>query len=608
MENIDKYIFDPENPHKCKVYNLLLNIQKEKNFATILSPMFYLQLFEKKIENKFEEEVWDKPSNFVDMTFDEKIKLFIEQNSVSDLIKENFTTLSKFLSFTDLFGPYENSLGRIHWPHYNGGRIINAISLMDFSNEVYHKYVTNDLFQNDPNDNSNITTNSYIFFLDNYNRRRIDDFVPSNRSIIIVDEKDYQKIENGFGNVVGIQNCHPLILKKRSDIHLLIDILQRDLKMSEVKQNLSPNTAIHTIESLKIDKYFCIENLELTNLKDHKEIYILGENGDGKTLLLQSIILALHGTEEGKVLDYLKSSDQPKITLTLADGSACSFGSDNQDSKGYQIIAYGVGRNRNDSDKCDTSGYLSLFSGEEYLNNPVKWLQYLDYREAKGETGAISLAKAIEMLQQILNENVEITITPSKVTFVERGTEVLFDQLAEGYKSVLIWITDMIQRLSEFQPEVTDLADYRGTVLVDEIGLHLHPKWEYRIVRDVRRWFPGIQFIFTTHSPTVILGSSAEALFYKLYKKNGITQISQPLSSIKNQMANTLITSPLFGVETASAQNSIPAEVSTDEDYFFKMIHDQIKKEVSERSDISEAELQNLISSALDTLEIQENA
>ena len=43
-----------------------------------------------------------------------------------------------------------------------------------------------------------------------------------------------------------------------------------------------------------------------------------------------------------------------------------------------------------------------------------------------------------------------------------------------------------------------------GVILIDEIDLHLHPKWQRRVVQDLKKTFPNIQFITTTHSPFII--------------------------------------------------------------------------------------------------------
>ena len=87
----------------------------------------------------------------------------------------------------------------------------------------------------------------------------------------------------------------------------------------------------------------------------------------------------------------------------------------------------------------------------------------------------------------------------------------------------------MLIRLSENQPYIMEIEEYQGVVLIDEVELHLHPKWKYRFIQKLRELFPLIQFIVTTHSATVILGASDEALFYNIYKnKDGDVCISSP--------------------------------------------------------------------------------
>ena len=51
-----------------------------------------------------------------------------------------------------------------------------------------------------------------------------------------------------------------------------------------------------------------------------------------------------------------------------------------------------------------------------------------------------------------------------------------------------------------------------GMVLVDEIDVHLHPKWQRRVVRDLKETFPRIQFVCTSHSPFIIQSLEAGEL------------------------------------------------------------------------------------------------
>jgi predicted ATP-binding protein involved in virulence len=272
-------------------------------------------------------------------------------------------------------------------------------------------------------------------------------------------------------------------------------------------------------------------------------------------------------------------------------------------------FSYGINRFRNDSDKKDKTGYLTLFSDEINLESPVKWLQHLDYKRAKGESDALSLEIAQAVLLEILNsedKEIEIEVTTDKVIFTERGTPVSLDQLSDGYKSTIIWICDLLSRLAESQPEVTTTKDYHGIVLVDEIGAFLHPKWQTTIVLKLRDLFPKIQFFFTTHSPAVLLGASEDAVFYKVYKEDGETKVSQPLDSVSNLTANTILTSPLFGLDSAISQahDRQNGDLVTEDDYLSSKVHQAVSEKLKGRLGVtSEDEIMGMIRAELDKLE-----
>jgi predicted ATP-binding protein involved in virulence len=67
-------------------------------------------------------------------------------------------------------------------------------------------------------------------------------------------------------------------------------------------------------------------------------------------------------------------------------------------------------------------------------------------------------------------------------------------------------VADIAVRCATLNPHLAGEAALLtpGVVLIDEIDLHLHPKWQRRIVGDLLAAFPNIQFIATTHSPFVI--------------------------------------------------------------------------------------------------------
>ena len=70
---IEKYIFDPNNPRQCKSYNLLLNIAQKDNI-TYVSSDYLAFAFKNIILNKqFDSLLWDKPDNYEELSIDKKI-------------------------------------------------------------------------------------------------------------------------------------------------------------------------------------------------------------------------------------------------------------------------------------------------------------------------------------------------------------------------------------------------------------------------------------------------------------------------------------------------------------------------------------------------------
>ena len=78
------------------------------------------------------------------------------------------------------------------------------------------------------------------------------------------------------------------------------------------------------------------------------------------------------------------------------------------------------------------------------------------------------------------------------------------DQLSGGYRIVLALAADLARRMVQGNPHLDDPLKSEAVVLIDEIELHLHPRWQQRILGDLQRTFPNAQFIVSTHSPQVL--------------------------------------------------------------------------------------------------------
>jgi len=118
-------------------------------------------------------------------------------------------------------------------------------------------------------------------------------------------------------------------------------------------------------------------------------------------------------------------------------------------------------------------------------------LPHIDKLELRGQGGAPSSADLIESDRFHLREG-------------KRRLKIPGVALSHGYQSTFAWIADLIGHvLLEADSEV-HTVDMEGLVLLDEIDLYLHPKWQATFVTALRRVFPKMQFVATTHSPVVL--------------------------------------------------------------------------------------------------------
>ncbi|WP_256384096.1 AAA family ATPase [Photobacterium toruni] len=91
------------------------------------------------------------------------------------------------------------------------------------------------------------------------------------------------------------------------------------------------------------------------------------------------------------------------------------------------------------------------------------------------------------------------------VSFVG-GKSIPFEHLSDGQRTIVCLFCDIARRAAILNPHIKENINARinGVVLVDELDLHLHPRWQRNIVKNLRETFPNIQFICTTHSPFII--------------------------------------------------------------------------------------------------------
>ncbi len=129
------------------------------------------------------------------------------------------------------------------------------------------------------------------------------------------------------------------------------------------------------------------------------------------------------------------------------------------------------------------------------------------------------------------------------------GVRLDIDQLSHGAKSILAIAAELTMRCCALNPHLKRHApsETAGIVLIDEIDLHLHPKWQQHVIADFRQCFPKMQFIITTHSPAVLSTVKKENIReIKVDFNTGKSTANQPLVQSYGESNKIFILCPLI--------------------------------------------------------------
>ncbi len=124
----------------------------------------------------------------------------------------------------------------------------------------------------------------------------------------------------------------------------------------------------------------------------------------------------------------------------------------------------------------------------------------------------------------------------------KQNTELLVDQLSHGEKNLIAMVGDIALRLAFANPELDNPLAGKGVVLIDEIELHLHPKWQRQMIPRLEKTFPNCQFIIATHSPQVVSHARRGSVF--LIENGEIYPIENSYGRDSNWILETIMDAP----------------------------------------------------------------
>lgn len=354
-----------------------------------------------------------------------------------------------------------------------------------------------------------------------------------------------------------------------------------------------------TIQAIEIKNYLCIEELVIDNLPiDNQFIVFTGENGYGKTTILQAIAIALCGGFDEQSNELLLNEEGSAVGITIHENGQFInqvITNTNRNLKAVKdklikaipnVVAYGASRLQIEAPesmyeyKKKRSPIYSLFHTEGVLQNIEYWLL--------NEASDIQQYQVKDLLLKVLPhiEDIKFNKKPQSVSYIEKKQTLDATQLSAGHKNILGMVGDMLIRLYRQQPQVVSPSDLTGIVLIDEIEAHLHPKWQREFPKLLSTIFPKIQFIVTTHSVITFLGMPKNSVFFNVSRsENGGTEVKRVDIDVANFLPHQILTSPIFGMENVlSVENTDFGKIRTENTYDEVVEHDKIRTELKSLS------------------------
>ena len=173
-----------------------------------------------------------------------------------------------------------------------------------------------------------------------------------------------------------------------------------------------------------------------------------------------------------------------------------------------------------------TERFVTLFQESASLIEADQWLRQLNYKRLEGKAAE---AQALELVVSLLNDEflpnqIRVNRVDSDGLWLEdrNRVELSWSEMSDGYRSALALLTDILRHLINHYG-IDDLTardaegklfiTRSGVVLIDEIDAHLHPEWQREIGFWLKKRFPNIQFIVTSHSPLICQAADPNGLF-----------------------------------------------------------------------------------------------
>lgn len=383
------------------------------------------------------------------------------------------------------------------------------------------------------------------------------------------------------------------------------------------------------LKNISIQNFKAIENMTITFQSGIN--LLIGDNGVGKSSVLNAVVVALGGYFSG-VTDVkavgIQQDDVRMVTRRItnvsdgiqymtpvmihavfhADGMDLICERSRKDQTGesqtktharelstyanritndmysilpifsYQSVLRGTQFKRSDFGSKSKNklndrrcGYIGCLDERLDINEVKQWCLKMEMEAFKREHKIPEYEAFKKLISTFMQKMSNLAEPPSieysrrfdELAYYENGTTLPISCLSAGYQALLFMIMDIAYRLAVLNPAHTDLGKATGIILIDEIDMHLHPKWQWNVLTALESTLPNVQFIIATHSPIVISSCKHEKLI--------LIDAHQEVSYLENAYGYSI----QDVVEFRQGSSSIPKELRELRDLFERYFNEE---------------------------------
>lgn len=316
-------------------------------------------------------------------------------------------------------------------------------------------------------------------------------------------------------------------------------------------------------------------------------IFITGENGTGKSIILDAIRTIFMGVFSEVERDITSSKDfLIKIDLSINNSSLellstkrnnGRFGfltSNTEIDKLFKsqfehsfkkdfIVDYWTSKLSSDKFNIDS---ITALDPDKYLDDVLsgihsnidltKIISFFDYLKDSRDKHEQELGSS---LYQILEKIINLSISDGELSHVSRinlnpiikigNNEISLDKLSSGNLYLIQRFTSILSQVYSIcsinDIPISEYKEIKGLLLIDEAENHLHPKWQKVFLQNILTLFPKLQIIVSTHSPFIV-SSIKNSRVYVCKSKIDYSIIEEETDYYINKPIEEILLSPLF--------------------------------------------------------------